>query len=404
MDNGGIARFDRPFPLMPVVQRYSWGKTGQESLVGRLSGLAVSEPTTPFAELWVGAHRSFPSDAYVGNKKVPFDALLDQRPEILGHPEILGQSPKSATTTDLPFLFKILSVDSPLSIQIHPDRENAETLRTLDPAHYPDNNHKPEVAVAISEVELVRGFRPLEELAMLGVSFPHLLTKLPFETLKMGGSRNLQALLASLFRLSDEERTDLARHILNSSASSNDPNIRWFHRAADTAQGNDPGLIMLLLLRCLRLTPGDAVYIPPHVPHAYLCGDLAECMTNSDNVIRAGLTPKFIDRESFLKIVDLTPSSGDDWRAPFIDIEAARCFKLPVGELRFTRLSRGAGRYLIGKSCGELVFALNAHGKIRWRDGEISFNPGEAYFVPAGCCGAEIEFKDGEVFLVGSGG
>ena len=39
--------------------------------------------------------------------------------------------------------------------------------------------------------------------------------------------------------------------------------------------------------------PGvQAIYLAANVPHAYVSGQLIECMATSDNVVRAGLTPK----------------------------------------------------------------------------------------------------------------
>jgi mannose-6-phosphate isomerase len=46
----------------------------------------------------------------------------------------------------------------------------------------------------------------------------------------------------------------------------------------------------------MRIMPGcavlQAIYLAANEPHAYLSGQIMECMATSDNVVRAGLTPK----------------------------------------------------------------------------------------------------------------
>jgi mannose-6-phosphate isomerase len=57
----------------------------------------------------------------------------------------------------------------------------------------------------------------------------------------------------------------------------------------------DRGVFCPLIMNYLILSPGDAFFMGPNEPHAYISGDCIECMALSDNVVRAGLTPKFKD-------------------------------------------------------------------------------------------------------------
>ena len=134
-------------PLIPVVKEYAWGIRGMDSRVGRYAMQSGSipeiNPDVPYAELWIGTHSSGP-------------AVLQD-----------GRSLQDAVGGELPFLFKILSAGKALSIQAHPDQATAQRLYQQDPQHYPDPNHKPEMAIALTPFEAMCGFRRLEEIALL---------------------------------------------------------------------------------------------------------------------------------------------------------------------------------------------------------------------------------------------
>lgn len=133
--------------LVPTVQDYAWGIRGMDSRVARyaLENKALDEvnPDTPYAELWIGTHPKGPSRLKTG--------------ELLS--DAIGE--------DLPFLFKVLSAGKALSIQAHPDKENAERLNIENPSKYSDANHKPEMAIALTPFEAMCGFRRMEEISFL---------------------------------------------------------------------------------------------------------------------------------------------------------------------------------------------------------------------------------------------
>ncbi|KAG2595933.1 hypothetical protein PVAP13_5KG118500 [Panicum virgatum] len=141
--------------LRCAVQHYEWGRRGDASLVARLAA-RDPDPSRPYAELWMGTHPSGPS------------TLLDGG-ELLGdwlarNPDALGPAVAARWGGDLPFLFKVLSVAKALSIQAHPDKKLAEVLHALRPSTYKDDNHKPEMAIAITEFRALCGFATIEEL------------------------------------------------------------------------------------------------------------------------------------------------------------------------------------------------------------------------------------------------
>lgn len=148
------------FPLSCVVQQYAWGKTGASSEVARL--LASSDPSArisedqPYAELWMGAHPR--GDAKIlGSQKTLGQWIAENQ-------DCLGSKVKATFHGKLPFLFKVLSVETALSIQAHPNKELAEKLHLQAPQHYPDANHKPEMAIALTSFQGLCGFRPVEEI------------------------------------------------------------------------------------------------------------------------------------------------------------------------------------------------------------------------------------------------
>lgn len=140
-------------PLRGTVQPYAWGMVGSSSLVAQLASKSSSVVATqPYAEYWMGTHPKGESH------------LLDQKETSL----------KSYLGGDLPFLFKVLSVETALSIQAHPNKEHARVLHKANPKEYPDDNHKPEMAIALTEFECLCAFRPYKEIDAFLKQYEHL--------------------------------------------------------------------------------------------------------------------------------------------------------------------------------------------------------------------------------------
>jgi mannose-6-phosphate isomerase len=141
--------------LQCSVQNYAWGKLGSNSSVAQLEAKASKKPideTKPFAELWMGTHPNGPSRILNSPNK---ELLRDYN-----------------GGKDLPWLLKILSVGTALSIQAHPDPKLAKVLHKKFPQHYKDDNHKPEMAIALTYFEAMCGFRDVQEISSYLNSFP----------------------------------------------------------------------------------------------------------------------------------------------------------------------------------------------------------------------------------------
>lgn len=273
--------------LVPVVHCYDWGIRGMDSRVARYAleskTLDEVDPDTPYAELWIGTHPKGPSKLKTGEY---LHDVLDE---------------------DLPFLFKILSAGKALSIQAHPDKELAERLHASNPGNYCDNNHKPEMAIALTPFEAMCGFRRLEEISLLIKKHPEFAACLSQEAklavfLAKDENDQKQALqmMFSSFMQCDPE---IAHHQLNlllirlqAEQSNVHPHphdepawerkcARAVLRLAQQFPG-DPSAMSPLFLNYLLIAPGESFFMAANEPHAYVAGEIIECMARSDNVVR----------------------------------------------------------------------------------------------------------------------
>jgi len=334
-----IAR--KPFLISGVMQHYAWGRTFENSILPALIGETAPLAGIPkhYAELWYGAHPKGPSPILApilapllahlpGSSGMAQVTLLDA---VVQLPKALLGENVHQRYSELPFLFKVLSVGRALSIQAHPDSALAKDLHTKDPVHYPDDRHKPEIGVALSPVSLLYGFCPL------GKTLDSLSRYKPLEqffgkealaearaslidsglTDSNGSQSSLASskrreLFARCFSAPREEVETCCTELLAifSSLETRSEAEDWFLRLAKDFPLTDVGLLGVFFLNLVTLAPEEAVFIGPNIPHAYLEGELIECMANSDNVVRAGLTEKFCDVSTLLSML-----SFDEQRA-----------------------------------------------------------------------------------------
>ncbi|XP_012386461.1 mannose-6-phosphate isomerase isoform X2 [Dasypus novemcinctus] len=279
---------ERVFPLACVVQQYSWGKMGSNSEVAQL--LASSDPQArisedkPYAELWMGTHRR--GDSKILDNRIPQKTLSQW---ITENQDCLGSRVKDTFNGQLPFLFKVLSVETALSIQAHPNKELAEKLHRQAPEHYPDANHKPEIAIALTSFQGLCGFRPVEEIVTFLKSKSE--KKVVVEQLNLLVKRISQEVAAG------NKMENIYGELL----------LQLHHQYP-----GDIGCFAIYFLNLLNLQPGEAMFLEANVPHAYLKGDCVECMACSDNTVRAGLTPKFIDVPTLCEMLSYTPTPSKD--------------------------------------------------------------------------------------------
>uniref|UniRef100_A0A0N4ZE35 mannose-6-phosphate isomerase n=1 Tax=Parastrongyloides trichosuri TaxID=131310 RepID=A0A0N4ZE35_PARTI len=275
------------------VQNYAWGKPGDKSIITKLKSNTIDlDLSLPYAELWMGTHPNGPAKLVDGN------ILLSEY--ITVHPELLA----SHENGNVQFLLKVLSVNKALSIQCHPTKEQAVVLREKDPKNYPDNNHKPEMAIALTNFELLCGFRVAKEIVENLSIVPELKERMSNDDLNnifSDDEETKKNALKNMFMILMEGETTFIKEVIDASIkrinqkSSLSDVEKLFVRLDKEYPGGDVGVLGSLFLNYYTLSPGQSVFLGPNIPHAYLSGECVECMACSDNTIRAGLTPKFKD-------------------------------------------------------------------------------------------------------------
>lgn len=298
------------YKLDTTVKHYAWGSS---EWIPQLTG-RPNPALKPWAELWMGVHKEGPSKITETGK-----ALGEF---IAGDPAgTLGEK-TAREFGNLPFLLKFLAAAKPLSIQAHPNLEQArrgwEKEKKAGEGNYHDANHKPEVICALSSFSAMAGFRPIGETQALLEAFfedakassaENKLKERLLASLSSGAYRKFLHLLLSLGR---DEAGILAKRALMmpekpSRAAEKVQAALSFCGAFAGMYPEDPAIIAPLYLNLLELRPGEAIYIPSGTLHAYIRGFGVECMANSDNVLRGGLTDKRINAEELLAILDFAP-------------------------------------------------------------------------------------------------
>ncbi|MBD0287332.1 MAG: mannose-6-phosphate isomerase, class I, partial [Flavisolibacter sp.] len=309
----------------------------------------------------------------------------------------------------LPFLLKVLDVRQMLSIQVHPSKEAAKKAfeeenkkgisRTAPHRNYKDDNHKPELMVALSDFWLLHGFKPAEALHEALSATP----ELSFLTQHFEGDygRVYHLVMTLPQAKADQLLAPLAKRVLplyeKGQLEKHQPDF-WAARAIKTFCNNhyDRGLFSIYLFNLLHLKKGEGIYQPAGMPHAYLEGQNVEIMANSDNVLRAGLTDKHIDVNELLKHVQFSPTIPHVLHASDTEISF---YPAPAAEFQLYQyhLHRGAVQELRTESA-EIWLVLS---------GEIMLNGqrfvnGQSAFIPAGTLVNLTTDSDAVVFRAGT--
>lgn len=384
-----------PLELRGKPQSYSWGKVGASSRIARF--LEQFDAGAPLAEYWLGTHAKGPSDVVLPSG------------EVRSLTSILGE------VTDLSFMLKVLSInpDFGLSIQSHPDSSWAKILHERDPNNYPDASHKPEIGVALTPVTLLFGFRTLVTLATIARTFPafarlwgsELVTRLD----RVTGHQPevLRDLFSGLLGASPETVASVTREVCASDAGATSfaEEISIVNRLRRCYGDADPGLLAVFMMNIVHVQPGEGVFIGPNCPHAYLDGDLVECMASSDNVIRAGLTPKFKDTATLLRTV-----SYDEMGPPRVASTKAmksglRAFDLPIKDFTLAMMPLGTGsESLDSVSRDAIVLCVGAEAEVRGANRSVLLKDGGAVFLPASSGPYTIARREAAIFLASAGG
>ncbi|SFM63162.1 mannose-6-phosphate isomerase, class I [Thermodesulforhabdus norvegica] len=387
----------RPLRLKNPVMHYEWGQRGKGAFIPRLIGLHDWDENLPWAELWMGAHPKAPSRTEIEGREAGLDELIHSFPE-----ELLGNRILNKFGAELPFLLKVLTAAEPLSIQAHPDAQRARELHRLQPEHYPDARHKPEIAIALENFECLVGIGSPEILENKLRKYPEIrkLVAEDIDPTRPDSERIFKKLISLSIDAPDriEEAVNaLHKRLLTKSRDSLERMEKLFLSLSTKYDHTDVGLLLIFLMNHLALTPGDAVYLGPGIPHAYISGAIVECMANSDNVVRAGLTPKHKDARTLLLIADCSS-------APSVIHSASEnpvtVYETPAPEFRVTRYNCRE-EYTVHIAPGTLpvmIFILEGKGLIRWGPGNSEkLTTGEVAFIPAALQSCQLGFYPGTI-------
>jgi len=308
------------YKLQNQIKHYDWGSP---KLIPEFLGLEDIDPNKPCAEMWMGTNKQAPSQVEEG----------------ICLKEISGE---------LPFLFKLIAVEKPLSIQVHPDKEQAaEGFKRENEAgipidsplrNYKDKNEKNELICAVTPFTLIAGFmEPNKIYASLGGDSLH-------------------------------EQWEMVRKL-------------------ESLYPQDVGAYSPLFLNMITLQPGQGLFLPAGTPHAYISGFGAELMTSSDNVIRGGLTSKHVDGDELKRIskpVPFIPNIISPSNEPLT------CYPLPGENFSLYHIHGGEKPVALPQS--EHSICIVMEGELKTED-QI-FKKGESFYIPS--CG-----KDDPLLLEG---
>ncbi len=371
-------------PMQNVIQDYAWGSV---TSINTLFGIANPD-NKPQAEIWMGAHPGGCSEVVTADETLRLDQFVANN-----QTAVLSEA-ISKKFGELPYLFKVLAAASALSIQVHPSKAQAEEgfakeeaagiARNAANRNYKDPNHKPELVYALTRYQAMNGFRGYEEIL---TNFEQLdieeLTPL-VDAYKMSlNAQGLEALFVSMLQLEGQTKdVALDKLLAFSKTKQGDETFELILWLKDLYPG-DIGLFSPLFLNVLTLEPGEAMFLHACTPHAYCRGTGLEIMASSDNVLRAGLTPKHIDVEELASCTIFEPKLRDELLTqPELD-NGAEHYPIPVDDFKFSVYVNQQDRF-INVTTPEILLPLDEPIVLTHLDGEtMTVERGDSVFIPA---------------------
>ncbi|QOV66008.1 mannose-6-phosphate isomerase [Kosakonia pseudosacchari] len=368
--------------LINSVQNYAWGsKTALTDLYG------IANPDhLPMAELWMGAHPKSSSKVQdaSGQTRALREVIDQDKTRLLG-------SAVAERFGELPFLFKVLCADQPLSIQVHPNKKNSEigfakenaAGIALDAAerNYKDPNHKPELVFALTPFLAMNAFREFSDIVSLlqPVAGAHPAIA---HFLQAPGAERLSELFAALLNMQGEEKSR-ALAVLKSALGNHSGEPWQTIRLISEFYPDDSGLFSPLLLNVVKLNPGEAMFLFAETPHAYLQGVALEVMANSDNVLRAGLTPKYIDIPELVANVKFTPKPASELLTQPMQHGAELDFPIPVDDFAFSLHDLSSKETQLAQQSAAIVFCVEGEAVLSKESQQLVLKAGESAFIAA---------------------
>lgn len=375
------------FPLVNTIKNFAWGSTSSFSDL-----FDIPNPEKqPQAELWMGDHPLGCSKVItVQGDEMDLSALINAYPQ-----EMLGAL---SGGVGLPYLMKILSAKEPLSIQVHPSKKRAEEgfeqenligIPMDSPTrNYKDSNHKPELVVAITPYLAMNGFREIDEICelFLVLGIDSLAQKI--KELKLRKDEvALEQFFTHIMLMGDKEKQVVLEELDKglSACSSLDSISLIRHLVDDFVRlyPNDVGILSPLLFNVIELMPGEAMFLHAETPHAYVKGTAIEIMACSDNVLRAGLTPKHIDVPELIKNTQFVPMKRAELTLVTKKSGAVTKFPVPVDDFQFELIDVNESFEVICVDVPEILLCVEGHIEISDAISSFVLTRGKSVFIPA---------------------
>ncbi|KAK3713772.1 hypothetical protein LTR37_008258 [Vermiconidia calcicola] len=395
---------------------YPWGKQGKNSLSARLcengQGWTGDGPnqdfkvdeSKPYAEMWMGTYPVLPS--YVHSTGEDLQDVIDRYSNELVGEQVI----KKFGHSKLPYLPKVLSIAKALPLQLHPNKEKASKLHEEKPDAFTDPNHKPEIALALTEFEAFCGFKPLKQIADL-MKLDSLHRFMPAEGNAPDAEFTddiLKEVVRNMLETDDDAVTETFNFLTRTSPDRfkelNAEHIpKLAPRLAQQYDQSDPGiLVALITMNYLVLQPGESIYIPADGIHAYLSGDIIECMARSNNVLNTGLCPKAerSNVELFCSCLMFSPHSPEESLLRSKQYQRGRqgktnVFAPPMSEFNVleTKLAGGEREELAAVNGPSIVVVTKGSASMEANGKQYELEEGYVFFVAQG---VELDFNAGK--------
>jgi mannose-6-phosphate isomerase len=376
------------FALKGKIQNYAWGG---KQYIPQLLGIEGNNEKC--AEYWLGAHINAPSVITTYDGEQPLDSYLKSNLA-----DSLGKKVANKFGR-LPFLFKVLDVHDMLSIQVHPSKKEAEKgfkrenelgiPLTATHRNYKDDNHKPEIMVALSEFWLLHGFLPKNQLVQRLKDIPEFKELLPiFE--KDGYFGLYKKVMEQSQEACNQMLLPLIVRVmplyLEGKLDKSSPDY-WAAKAMDSAEDKtvlDKGIYSIYFFNIVKANKGEAIFQDAGIPHAYLEGQNMELMANSDNVLRGGLTPKHVDVPELLKHVVFEETIPNIMQGTLQDDGMERIYSTIAPDFELSKIDISKPKIYKSKaSTAQILIVIEGQAEIKEGNTTLVLDKGQSAFLNA---------------------